>query len=220
MPEIIFVPTSHVARESLENVRNIVSKEKPDCIALELDVNRYHALKAEESERAGTIGMIKAFGLFTFLIFWVMKKLQNYFGGKTGILPGSEMLRGVEIAEEMGIPYAFIDQPIEETFMGIKEVPFSEKLGLIWMLIKAVFGVFCPFGKKVEIDLNRLPTKKLIEHAMRQFRKELPNFYKVLVEDRNRHMASNLKILGKEFQKIVCVVGAGHEDGMRALLGQ
>jgi len=218
MPKIILVPTSHIARESLENVRKAVEAHKPDCIALELDLNRYYALKAEEGEGQSSIRMIKSFGFFTFLIYWVLKKFQRYFGGKTGVLPGSEMLRGIELAKEFKLPFAFIDQPIEKTFFEIRKIPLSEKLRLFWLLMKAIFGLAYPFGKRIEIDLNRVPPKKLIEEAMDYFRKELPGFYRVLVEDRNRVMSRNLKELGKKFNKIVCVIGAGHYNGMKELL--
>ncbi|NIO22838.1 MAG: hypothetical protein GTN38_02310 [Candidatus Aenigmarchaeota archaeon] len=216
MPKIILVPTSHIARESLESIRKIVKREKPDCIALELDLNRYYALKAEEG--GSSIRMIRTFGVFTFLIYWVLKRFQRYFGEKTGVLPGSEMLRGIEIAREFGISFAFIDQPIERTFLGIRKIPLSEKLKLLWLLVKAVFGLAYPFGKKIEIDLSRVPPKNLIEEAMKHFRKELPGFYKVLVENRNAIMTRNLKELLKKFNKIVCVIGAGHARGMKELL--
>jgi len=218
MPEIILVPTSHISRESLENVRKAVESHKPDCIALELDLNRYYALKAEEGGGQSPVRMIRAFGLFTFLIYWILKKFQSYFGGKTGILPGSEMLKGVELAKEFNLPFAFIDQPIERTFFRIREIPLSEKLKLFWLLIKAVLGMAYPFGKKVEIDLSKVPPKELIREAMLYFRKELPGFYRVLVEERNAIMSRNLNELNKKFESIVCVIGAGHESGMRELL--
>jgi pheromone shutdown-related protein TraB len=218
MPEIIIVPTSHIARESLENVRKAVEKHKPGCIALELDINRYYALRSQEG--GSPLGMVKDFGVFAFLVYWVLKKFQKYFGGKTGILPGSEMLAGIEAARESGIPCAFIDQPIEITFSRIREIPLSEKLGLFWLLIKAISGLAYPFGKKVEIDLSKVPPKELIDQAMDQFRKELPGFYRILVEERNKVMARNLKELGRKFEKIVCVIGAGHEKGMKKLLAQ
>lgn len=218
MPKIILIPTSHIARESLEKIRNVVTMEKPDCIALELDINRYYALKSQDS--GSSLGMIRAFGVLSFLIYWILKRFQGYFGDKMGVLPGSEMLKGVELAKEFNLPFAFIDQPIGRTFFGIRKIPVSEKLRIFWLLIKAVFGLAYPFGKKVEIDLSKVPPKNLIEQAMGYFRKELPGFYKILVEDRNRVMARNLKELSKKFDKIVCVIGAGHEKGMMANLNK
>jgi pheromone shutdown protein TraB len=217
MPEIILVPTSHIARESLENVRNTIEKEKPDCVAVELDINRYHYLKERGNE--STLDMIRILGLPTFLIYWVLKKFQDYFGRKTGILPGSEMMEAVGIAGGRGITIALIDLPLEITLSKIRKIPLSEKLGLFRLLIMGVFGLAIPFGKKHSFDLNRVPPKEIIRQAMGYLEKELPGFYRVLVSERNAVMAKNLKGLSKKFNKIVCVIGAGHEKGMKELLG-
>jgi pheromone shutdown protein TraB len=58
----------------------------------------------------------------------------------------------------------------------------------------------------------------VIEQAMDYLEKELPGFYRVLVSGRNKVMAKNLKDLSRKFDKIVCVIGAGHEKGMNAML--
>ena len=218
MPRITIIPTSHIARESLEKVKETIEKEKPDCLAVELDIDRYHFLKS--NEKGSLMEMIKNLGLFTSLIYFVLKKLQNYLGSKTGIIPGSEMIKAVDIGLSEGITVAFVDQNIGKTMFGIKKIKLSEKLKLFWILIKGIFGMAFPFGKKTTIDLNKVPEKSLIDQAMSFLKKELPGFYRVLVEDRNRIMAKNLKELGKKFDNIVCVVGAGHEEGMKELLNK
>jgi pheromone shutdown protein TraB len=138
MPKIILVPTSHIARESLDRVRKAIEKEKPDCVAVELDINRYQYLK--ESRNESTFNMIRILGPPTFLLYWVLKKFQDHFGKKTGILPGSEMIEAVRIAKENGITVALIDLPIDITLSRIKTIPLSEKLKLFKLLIMGVFG--------------------------------------------------------------------------------
>ena len=216
MPKITLVPTSHVARESLHLVRLTIEKENPDCVAVELDMNRYQYLKEQGKE--STLDIIRALGPPTFLLYWVLKKFQDYFGKKTGILPGSEMIEAVKIAKEKGITVALIDLPIEVTLSRIKAIPLYEKLKLFKLLLMGVFGLAYPFGKKHKFDLNRIPSKELIEEAMGYLEKELPGFYRVLVSGRNEVMVKNLKDLSDKFDKIVCVVGAGHEKGMKAML--
>lgn len=217
MPKIIFVSTSHVARESLEKVRKAVEKETPDCIAIELDVLRFRSMESEKKE---TLSSIKILGLPTFVIYWVLQKFQEYFGKKTGILPGSEMTEAVRLAKEKRIPFAFIDQRIDVTFYRIQSIPISEKLKLLWILLLALLGMAVPSAEKhkQKIDLNRVPEQKIIEEAMQFLETELPNFYRILVIERNEVMAKNLKELDKRFGKIVCVLGAGHEKGMREIL--
>jgi len=216
MPKIILVPTSHIAKESLRRVRETIEKEKPDCVAVELDMNRYWYL--EEQGRESAIGMMRVLGVPTFLLYWILRKFQTYFGKKTGILPGSEMVKAIEMAKERGLCIALIDQPIQITLLKIRMIPLPEKAKLLWLLMKSVLGLVYPFGKEVRVNLNELPPKNLIDHAMNYFEKELPNFYRILVSERNEVMVRNLKELGKRFERIVCVIGAGHEDGMRHLL--
>ncbi|MBN2042880.1 MAG: TraB/GumN family protein [Candidatus Aenigmarchaeota archaeon] len=207
-----------MAKQSLEAIKHSVDSEKPDCIAVELDINRYNAMKSEQ--QLSWHEAMSKLGVFTYVLYWVMKRLQIFFGKKTGIIPGSEMLRAVEIARERGIPIAFIDQDITLTFLGIKNIDFNEKVKLFWLLIKAVIGIRFPFlpGKKEKIDLQKVPEKKLVNEAMALLRKEMPGLYKVLVENRDRFMARNLIALTERFEKIVCVIGAGHEEGIKNIL--
>lgn len=217
MPRIILVPTSHVAGESLERVIKAVEKESPDCLAVELDVNRYRAMLSEQT--LSSVEVIRQTGVFTFLIYWVMKRLQGYFGKKTGILPGTEMMKAVDIGRERKIPVAFIDQDINVTFLGISNLSFGEKFSLFTLLIKAVIGLKVPLpGKKVKFDLDRVPEKRLVSHALSLLKEEIPGLYRVLVENRDRHMGRALLTLSKKYERIVCVVGAGHEEGLKRMV--
>src|SRR5215475_10650026 len=42
--EILLVGTAHVSRESAELVRELIEKERPDRVCIELDAQRYEAL--------------------------------------------------------------------------------------------------------------------------------------------------------------------------------
>lgn len=216
MPEIVLVPTSHVARQSLENVRKAIETEKPGCVAVELDMNRYAYLK--QGGEQSPFYMLKILGPPTFAIYWVLKKFQDHFGKKTGILPGSEMAGAVDLARERGITVALIDQPIEVTLLRIKSLSLQEKLGLFRLLLLGLLGLALPSGGEKKMDLNKVPQKRIIDQAMDHLKRELPGFYRVLVEERNRFMSRNLGELSKKFDKIVCVIGAGHEKGIKKLL--
>ena len=220
MSKIVLVSTSHVAKESLERVKKAVEKEKPDCIAVELDIDRYRYMQSEEKNNGSVLEMIKHLGPATFSVYWIMKKFQNYFGKKTGIMAGSEMLKAIEIAKENGITVALIDRPIGITLVKIKNLSLSEKLGLFKLLTIGVFGIVMPFGKKEQFDLNKVPSKKIVNQAMELLEKELPGFYKILVHERNIVMAKNLKNLTGKFDNIVCVIGAGHEKGIEKVLSE
>ena len=219
MAKIVLVPTSHIAAESVRRVRETVEKEKPDCIAVEMDLNRFYSIRNEQAS-GSSLDSIRALGFTTFFVYFLMKKLQEWLGKKVGILPGSEMLEAVKIGESKGLTIAFIDQDIRLTFARMKMVGNIEMLKLIWFFIKGVtVGFLLSKVKKGEaIDLRKLPPNKLIKEVLSVFRKEFPGIYRVLITERDRHMAHKLKDISPRFKKIVAVVGAGHEDGMKKLL--
>ncbi|MFH1364647.1 MAG: TraB/GumN family protein, partial [Candidatus Aenigmatarchaeota archaeon] len=199
MTKIVFVPTSHVASQSVRNVKEAIEKEKPDCVAVELDVNRLMSFKQKQGSNRDAI---KNIGVTTFLIYWIMKKLQDWLGKKTGILPGSEMVMAINAAHEKGIKVALIDQDINITFIKMQKMPLSEKLKLIWFLIKGMtIGlVASKIGKGETVDLSKLPPKDLINQAMLVLKNDFPHLYKILVTDRNKVMVKNIKHLQTKFK--------------------
>ena len=66
--------------------------------------------------------------------------------------------------------------------------------------------------------MTKVPPEELIDQAMETFQKVFPQLYKILVEDRNKRMASALLELSKTHKNIVAVVGAGHRKGLKSLL--
>jgi pheromone shutdown-related protein TraB len=211
-PKIIIVPTSHIAKESVKKIKEVIEEEKPDCVAVELDTNRYYAVK---HKRGSSFEAIKSIGFFTFIIYFILKKVQDSLGRKTGIFPGSDMLKAIEIARKNNIDIAFIDRDITETMMAIKQIPLKEKVKLIFF---SVFGSLNISRRRTEIDLNQVPPKDLIREVVEEFKKEFPSLYKILVAERNKYMVNNLKHLSQRFKKIVVVVGAGHAEDIKNLL--
>ena len=45
------IGTSHIAKQSIDSVKNTILKEKPDIIALELDKNRLYGLMHNEKKK-------------------------------------------------------------------------------------------------------------------------------------------------------------------------
>lgn len=211
MGRIILVPTSHVAEESVRKIEQVISQEKPDCIAVELDAARLASL-----QHPGGKIPFSQLGAGGFLIIWIMKKLQEKLGEKAGILPGAEMLKAIEIAKTQRITAVLIDRPILETFMKIKSIPFREKGKLLWLLMKGV--TMSVFYRREKINLKTVPGEELIEQALAFLKKELPYFSRILIEERDRHMAEQLLHLNRHYNTVVAVVGAGHKEGIMKLL--
>ncbi len=208
---IILIPTSHVAEESIQKIKEVIEKVKPDCVAVELDKNRYLALKQKEISGKPNLGFT------TNLIFKLLKKLQEKIGDIVGIMPGSDMLTAVEFSKSKNIPVYFVDQDIQVTLQNLKTLKLSEKLKLIKYALTATVFIYTGRGGE-KIDLTKVPPEELIDQALEVFKISFPQLYKILVEDRNQHMAANLRKLSENYKTVVAVVGAGHYKGLKALL--
>jgi pheromone shutdown-related protein TraB len=213
---IIIVGTSHIAKQSLEEVKNTIVKERPGIIALELDKKRLYALlhKVRNKIRLKDIRSIGVKGyLFSLIGAWAERKL----GESVGVSPGSEMLTAVKEARRNNIKIVLIDQDIEITLRRCsKTLSWKEKWFFIVDIIKAII-----FKKKeVEFDLTKVPSKKIIRKMVNKVKERYPNIYRVLIIERNNIMARNLlKIMKKnEDKKILGIVGAGHEKDIINLI--
>ncbi len=224
---VYIIGTSHVARESVEKVKEAIKEKKPECIAVELDYNRYYAMlyKQNRDERqSGKSGSrwsddVKL-PFLQKMILTLMQKLQENLSKQTNIFPGQEMMSAVEFATMNGVRVAFIDQDINYTVSRLmKKLGFFGKLKLLVYLIPALVGVPIKGVTMIaEFDLNKVPDEKLIERALTELKREFPAIYEVLIDERNRHMARNIRKLQEQFNTIVVVVGAGHVNGITRLL--
>lgn len=210
------VGTSHIAKQSLDEVKKAIEEEKPEIIALELDKRRLGALMSAKKERISIRNIfkigVKGF-LFSLIGAWAEKRLGEY----VGVAPGSEMKQAVKLANKDKIRVALIDQDIEVTLRRLsKSLTWGEK----WNFIADVFKAVVLRKKEVEFDLRTVPDKKLIDKMIKQVKKRYPTLYNVLVKERNEIMAKKLVRLMKanDNSKILAIVGAGHEEEIVGLI--
>jgi len=212
---LMVIGTSHIAKQSLEDVKKAIEGWKPDIVALELDRRRLHSLfkkpgkiRIYDVKRVGIKGFI-----FSLIGAWAEKKL----GKMVGVAPGSEMKKAVMLAKKNGMKIAMIDQDIEVTLRRFSQsLTWKEKWNFIADIVKAIFvrkGI-------VEFDLTKVPSKKVIKKLIDQVKKRYPNVYKVLIEERNNVMAQNLRKIMEMHpeKKILAIIGAGHEDDILSLI--
>ena len=212
---LTIIGTSHIAKQSLDEVEDVIEKGKPDIIALELDRKRLYGLfKKQGKIRVYDIRRIGFKGfIFSLIGAWAEKKL----GEIVGVAPGSEMKKAVRLARKHDIKLALIDQDIEITLRKFsKSLSWKEKWNFFVDIIKAVF-----LRKKVvEFDLTKVPSKKVIKKLIKEVEKRYPNIYKVLIEERNHIMANNIKKIMEKYpdKRILTIIGAGHEDDILGLI--
>ena len=213
---LIIIGTSHIAKQSIKEVQDVIAKEKPDIVALELDRNRLAALLSKKKEKI-KLRHMKQVGvkgwLFSVIGAWVEKKL----GDKVGVSPGSDMLAAFKAAKKVKARVALIDQDIEVTLKRFsKELSWKEKWHFLVDIVKGILTR----NPQIGFDLSTVPTQATINKLIKQVKKRYPNIYKVLITERNKVLASNLTNLIVRFpdKKIVAIVGAGHEKDILNLI--
>ncbi len=196
---IILLGTSHISPESIKNIERVIKKEKPDCVAVELDRMRYAAMLSKRGSKPP--------GIFLKLLAWLQKEL----GKMTGISPGEEMMAAVKISQREKIPVYLIDQDFSVTVRDIQKISSLEKVKLF---LTAIFSGF----ESRKIDLKKVPSKKVVREAVNYLKKHFPQTYNAVVKKRNFYMSSAIKGLKTKYKKPLVVVGAGHIDGLKNLL--
>jgi len=222
MNNVMIIGTSHIAKQSVNEIKTAVSAWKPDIIAVELDLQRAAALMSEEKSKV-TLAMILKIGIKGYLFAKVGQFVQQKLGKMVGVSPGSEMKEALNLVRKEKLEAAFIDQPIQITLKNFsKYLTWKEKFRFFWDMVK---GLITPKKQMREMgldqfDLTKVPGKEVVKKLVNQMRKRYPNVYRALVSDRNKYMVRQIvKILRKNpDKKILVVIGAGHQEGMRELL--
>jgi len=213
---LTIIGTSHIAKQSLDEVKSAIEGGKPNIVALELDKRRLYSLMSSKKAKIRIYDIFKVGFkgfLFSLIGAWAEKKLGDY----VGVAPGSEMKQAVRLAKKSKLKIALIDQDIEVTLKRLsKSLTWKEK----WNFIVDVFKAIVLRKKEVEFDLRTVPDKKLIKKLVNKVKKRYPNIYNVLVKERNEVMAKKLVKLmkEKEDEKILAIIGAGHEEDIIGLI--
>jgi len=206
------VGTSHISPESKKRIIFAFNKIKPEIICLEIDAQRLAILKDPNKKKIG-LSAIKQIGITGYLFAIIGGYIQKKLGSMTGMMPGEEMLLGATIAQKNKIKLELIDQDVRITLRKINKIPFKEKFKIFLDFVKA------PFQKnnKIKINLAEIPDAELVEKLTEQIRTRYPYIYKIIIEERNKHMAKRLFILRKNNpdKQILAIVGEGHIKGMK-----
>ena len=216
------IGTSHIAKQSIDSVKNTILEEKPDIVALELDKNRFYGLMHNQKRKI-SIADIPKIGFKGFLFSWIGSVIQKKIGDYVGVSPGSEMKTAIRLAKKQKARIALIDQNIEITLKRFSRyLTWKEK----WNLLVDIFKGVVLRKNELEdlnikkIDLTKVPSQEVIRKLINKMRERYPNICRVLIDERNKIMARNLALVMHENpeKNILAVVGAGHEEDIIDLI--
>ncbi len=216
------IGTSHISKQSIENVKRAITERKPEIVAIELDRNRLQSLMSKD-QRKISISDIPKIGLKGFLFSWIGSLIQKKLGDYVGVAPGSEMKTAVNLAKKNKAKLALIDQDIEITLKRFSSsITWKER----WNFVVDIFNGVVLRKNEMEslgiekFDLSKVPEKQVIKKLLEKMRERYPNVCKSLIDERNIVMAKRLAMLIDQNpeKSIVAVVGAGHEEEIIRLI--
>ncbi len=221
--QLHIIGTSHIAKQSIDEIESAFKSFAPDIIAIELDIKRAHALLNPKQDKT-TLSPKAIFelGLTGYLFALLGQSAQQKLGKAVGVNAGDDMKAGLDLAAKNKKEIALIDQPIEITLKNISRgFGWKEKGRFASDIIK---GLVRPKKQAelmgIDFDLKKVPEDELIEKMMTYMEKRYPSLHKAIIEDRNKYMVKKLiQIMRKNPEKkIMVIVGAGHLKGMKELL--
>lgn len=183
------------------SVKSLVIDTKPGAVCLELDDGRLAGLLTRQRGE-GTSRAYRSLGDFQ------SKMAESY-----GTTVGSEMLAAYEAAQLIGARIYCIDMNAGEFFVrAFKSMSLKEKAYLTLNSFAARFVR----KKKIEKELKHYEENGA--EYMEEFGRRFPSLKKVLIDDRNSHMAGMIRKIAGEHREVVAVIGDGHVEGLMSLI--
>jgi pheromone shutdown-related protein TraB len=208
--EFIIVGTAHISRESADLVREVIEKERPDCVCVELDKQRFEGLSQKQKFQELDIKqVIRKKQLALVFANQLLASYQKRLGGQLGVMPGTELIEATVVAQENDIPIKLCDRDVRVTLRRAwASMGFFNKLKLAANLAGSVFER----PEITEDDLRRLRDNDVMSELMRELGEALPAIKVTLIDERDAYLSQ--RMLEATGDRIVAVVGAGHVSGI------
>lgn len=250
--ELTIIGTGHVFAIG-EHVARLVHERNPDVVAVELDPvrlqglrQRKHLAELHRTDPVAAAAMetkLRQAAKRLPLVYRWLAGLQDRIADEQGVDTGNEMLAAAEAAEARGVPIACIDVEAQALLARAwKAMKIGERARFLFSL--AFQGRTRRGGSTVDEELEEYQNDPLAYLA--KFGDRFPNLKRVLIDDRDEHMAARIAELGQAEApdrirgarqpmqdrvagertglpqegplRVVAVVGDGHVEGMLAWL--
>ncbi len=183
------------------NLRRVIEERRPAIVGVELDPARYAALRAPPQKAP------------PFSVYSVLAYIQRRIASEYGTQAGSEMVTAARTAADVGARLAFLDLDSRVVLARlVRAMSFQEK---VRFAVSILGGLFVS-RKRVDAEIEKFEENQgaFFDELARDF----PAVKRVLIDERNEHMAKALRALETDHGSVLAVVGEGHVEGLRALL--
>ncbi|MDD9985299.1 MAG: TraB/GumN family protein [Spirochaetaceae bacterium] len=218
--QIVILGTAHVSQRSVEDVRGLLERERPEVVCVELDQARYQTLTKPDAWRDLDIrSVLRSRRGFLLLANMVLAAFQRRMGMDAQVRPGAEMLAAVEEAEAAGARVELCDRDVQVTLRRAwSQSGLWGRSKLLSALLVTGFSSEKPDPQEIE----RLKTDGALTSMISELAEYLPKAKAVLIDERDRYLAARIsqaaRAAGPGGGPVVAVLGAGHKAGVvRAL---
>jgi len=227
--EIKIIGTAHVSRESIDEVKNIITEEKPDIVCVELDQERYNSITNNDTwSKLNLTKVFKEGKGFLLIANLVLSSFQRRLGNQVGVKPGEEMKTAVETARDLNLRFSLCDRQVHTTLRRAwAKCGFFSKMKLLASLLASAFTT----EKLSAQEIEDLKNKNELDGMMDELSNYLPKVKEVLIDERDRYLAAKIwtsiqsapppvseettqSSENSASQKVVAVMGAGHVKGI------
>lgn len=209
--QVALLGTAHVSHESTRLVAEVIAREKPDTVCVELCESRYQSIRHKDSwQNMDIVKVVKEKKAFLLLSNLLLASFQKRIAKKLDIRPGQEMIQAIESAEAVGAGVHLADRDIRTTLAR------AWRIMKLWDRIKLVVQLIFSLGKVDEIspeDVERMKQEDVLESLLADVGRSLPVVRHVLIDERDRYLAHKIRTAPGD--RIVAVVGAGHIPGIK-----
>lgn len=208
--EIILIGTAHVSKQSAEQVKEVIEREQPNAVCIELDEARYKSItEGSKWQDTDIFKVIKEKKASLLLMNLAISSFQKRMAKQFNINAGQEMIQGIESAKDVGAELVLADRDIQVTFsriwgnIGIK--------GKAMLLTQVVYSIFSK-ETITEEELEKMKQQDTINAMLQEITESFPKLKKPLIDERDQYLAQKIKDAPGD--KVVAVLGAAHVPGI------
>ncbi|MHA1674398.1 MAG: TraB domain-containing protein [Promethearchaeota archaeon] len=230
---IYILGTNHIAQASKESVHRMITQIHPDIVMIELDEERLQILLERETEAKKDMLIpttpqesnpsdhgkqsdptVDSPEIPPFLA--AFEHIQQSMGGIMGIVPGDELLTAVHVVKELNIPLRMIDLPIEETMKRFARLQAQFPKEQDALMEELNMENLPNDETEIRKLFHMLEDPEAVRALLAEFRTQFPDLTKILIDDRNEYMVSQIKDYHTHHpsKQILVICGALHVTGI------
>lgn len=217
---LTIIGTGHVFNIA-DAVSFLTRQSWPDAVCVELDPIRYHALIGDkEAVRQDLIArgvdpdasaedrMKNASPVYR-----QSAKYQEKISKQNKSTAGADMVAAIGAAKSVDAQIFCIDLDAQESLARMWD-QMSSGERMRYKLSGIADGLF----KKTRVEKTQKEYSKDQSAYIEDMRRKYPTLVRVLIDERNEHMAREIEKVCADHRQVVAVVGDGHVDGLLKLL--